>query len=317
MAGVWLTLLAGLAVGGCQSGEDAGHCTMAHVTDLPLERHGNAFFTTIMINGQSAKLLFDTGSTANLLLEKTAQRLGLSIDYYNTGHVIGVGGSREVGMVQSREVRMGNAHGEHLTFLTTPENAGGADGLLGMNFLYPFDLDLDFWGHRIGVYKALSGCRSPHVAMTKPLFAVDLAADSLQNQHKPGEAGTTIDISPAVYVSINGKRFVAVIDTGASHTVIFRDSARRAGLGQADLLAQTHMYGVGKRAVKGDVRMSAPVVIGDLAVMNMPLVVVDQRHLENVDILLGYDFITRVHIWISRSSGSVIMQYPPHPTPST
>jgi clan AA aspartic protease (TIGR02281 family) len=241
----------------------------------------------------------------------------LSIDYYNTGHVIGVGGSREVGMVQSREVRMGNAHGEHLTFLTTPENAGGADGLLGMNFLYPFDLDLDFWGHRIGVYKALSGCRSPHVAMTKPLFAVDLAADSLQNQHKPGEAGTTIDISPAVYVSINGKRFVAVIDTGASHTVIFRDSARRAGLGQADLLAQTHMYGVGKRAVKGDVRMSAPVVIGDLAVMNMPLVVVDQRHLENVDILLGYDFITRVHIWISRSSGSVIMQYPPHPTPST
>jgi len=309
----WLTLMAGLGVCGCQSGEDSGQCAMAHVTDLPLERRGNAFFTPIMINGQSAKLMFDTGAADNLLLETTVHRLGLSIRRSNRLHVEGIGGSREVGTVHSREVRLGNAHGEDLTFLTTPENAGNADGILGMDFLYKFDLDLDFWGHRVGLYKALSGCKAPSSAMTGSLYAVDLAPEPMET---PLLAGSAIVISPAVYVSINGELFRAIIDTGASHTSIFRDSARRAGLGNADVVGRAEIRGVGTRAVPADVRISAAVVIGDLTVNNMPMVVLDQRHMPEADILLGYDFVTRVHVWISRSSGTVIMQYPPQPTPT-
>jgi clan AA aspartic protease (TIGR02281 family) len=309
-------LLAGLAVCGCQNGEDAGHCAMAHVTDLPLVHQGNAFFTPIMINGQSAELLFDTGSDDNMLLETTAHRLGLSIQRYNEIHVEGIGGSREVGTVHSRQVRLGNAHGEDLTFLATPGNAGDEDGILGMNFLYPFDLDLDFWGHRIGLYKALSGCKTPHTAMTGSLYTVQLAPTPLEERYDHGELRPPHNLRSAIYVSINGERFRAVIDTGAPHTAMFRDSARRAGLDDADALGGASVIGVGSRAVKAQVRMSAAVVIGDLTVKNMPIVVLDQRHMPNTDILLGHDFVTRVHIWISRSSGTVIMQYPPQPTPA-
>jgi hypothetical protein len=33
-----------------------------------------------------------------------------------------------------------------------------------------------------------------------------------------------------------------------------------------------------------------------------------------VDVLLGEDFISRVHLWISYSSHTLIMQYPPKPS---
>jgi hypothetical protein len=69
--------------------------------------------------------------------------------------------------------------------------------------------------------------------------------------------------------------------------------------------------------VQSDLRISPPVVIGDLTISNMPILVLDQRHANDADMLLGYDFVTRVHVWISRSSDSVIMQYPPAATPLT
>jgi predicted aspartyl protease len=107
-----------------------------------------------------------------------------------------------------------------------------------------------------------------------------------------------------------------VIDTGAPHTVIFRDTARLANLLEGDVLQAGTITGVGTRNVHADLRLSAPVVIGDLTVMNMPVVVADQRHPSGVDMLLGYDFVTRTHLWIARAAKMLIMQYPPRATPA-
>jgi predicted aspartyl protease len=56
------------------------------------------------------------------------------------------------------------------------------------------------------------------------------------------------------------------------------------------------------------------VTIGDLIVKNMPVAVTDQR-LGDVDMLLGLPFTRQVHVWISNSSHTLIMQYPPAPSP--
>jgi clan AA aspartic protease (TIGR02281 family) len=305
---VW-ALPACLAVCGCQGGGASAGCQLVHVTDLDLVQQGYGFYTGIAINGRNVVLLFDTGGTENLLAESAARRIGMSVRTSGDAGVSGVGGSSETGEVHADNVRIGAAHGEDLTFATVPDRVyhGDADGILGMNFLYSFDMDLDFWGGRIGLYKAFGGCDTPHVVMTQPLYGVALA----QSQHDYG----VVDLGPAVYVSVNGKKLRATIDTGAAHTTIFRDSARRAGLDTADLLARTTMHGVGPRAVQAELRLSAPVAIGDLTVNNMPVFIANQRHPEDVDMLLGYDFVTRVHVWISRSSGTVVMQFPPRATP--
>jgi predicted aspartyl protease len=305
-------LLACLAVGGCQDSADNAPCRMVHVTDMKLIRHRRSFYTTIAINGQNADLLFDTGGEFNLLTDAAAKRLGLERTYTTLRRVEGVGGVSEIGAVRSKNVDIGAAHGADLTFSTisAEAQAGDEDGILGMNFLYGFDIDLDFWGGRIGLYKPLSGCRTPRAAMAEPLYVVPLAPPPLDTNDPLG-------LSPGIFVTVNGTRLRAVIDTGAQHSSIFRDSARRARVSEAVFVASTKSHGVGPRNVQSDLRISPPVVIGDLTISNMPILVLDQRHANDADMLLGYDFVTRVHVWISRSSDSVIMQYPPAATPLT
>jgi clan AA aspartic protease (TIGR02281 family) len=175
--------------------------------------------------------------------------------------------------------------------------------VLGMSFLHDYDLDIDFWGGRLGLYKAIGGCDTPRAALQQPLYSVDLADAS----HSA---------SPEVNVSVNGRLLRAVIDTGANQTSIFRDSARRVGLITGDVQRTTDFHGVGPRVVRAEERISAPLVIGDLTVNNLKVAILDQRHPGQEDMLLGYDFVTRVHLWISHSSNTVIMQYPPQASPT-
>ncbi len=277
---------------------------MAHVTDLPLVRRGHAFYTDMTINGQNAQVLLDTGSSQSMISESAAHRLGLHVSAVGMTNIVGVGGTRDTGTAWSREVRLGDAHGERLT-LTTIEDAGlrrGSEGILGMDFLYGFDIDLDVPGNRIRLYKAVTGCSAPRAVLGGALYSVDLVA-------LPGE------LSPVVTVSINGRQLRALIDTGSPGSLIFRDKAHWAGFAAGPPVGITVMRGFGPRAIKGEIRIGAPVQIGDLTVVNMPFVVAQQPHFGAIDMLLGYDFITRVHLWISHSSGTVIMQYPSSASP--
>ncbi len=55
--------------------------------------------------------------------------------------------------------------------------------------------------------------------------------------------------------------------------------------------------------------------VGELEILRLPVVLVDQNIPSGTDMLLGLDFIKRVHVWISYSSNSLIIQYPPRPSP--
>ncbi len=51
--------------------------------------------------------------------------------------------------------------------------------------------------------------------------------------------------------------------------------------------------------------------MGDLVFGNMKVAVLDEAAGDDTDMLLGADFQTKVHLWISYSSHTLIMQYPP------
>jgi clan AA aspartic protease (TIGR02281 family) len=312
-----VSALACASVAACQSGGEPGHCDLVHVTDVPVTVKHRKFFASIKINGQDVPVIFDTGATDNLITESTARRLGMSVHVSGYDYIEGIGGTTQAGEATSQNVRIGDAHGEKLKFTTVPDgmNFDEANGLLGMNFLNDFDLDLDFWEQKIGLYRAIGTCDAPYTAMAQPLYAVDLTTPQAE-QDPLRESGQLIDIGPAVTITINGVALRAEVDTGSFQTVIFRDSARRAGLLDGETIASSKFSGIGPHEVRGDVRMSAPIVIGDLTLLNVPVVVADQRHWQGVDVLLGYDFVTMIHLWISKSSKTLIMQYPPRPTPS-
>jgi hypothetical protein len=55
--------------------------------------------------------------------------------------------------------------------------------------------------------------------------------------------------------------------------------------------------------------------VGDWKILKLPVVRVDQSVPAGTDTLIGLDFLKRVHVWISQSSSSLIMQYPPSSSP--
>ena len=55
--------------------------------------------------------------------------------------------------------------------------------------------------------------------------------------------------------------------------------------------------------------------IGALQLNALPVAVADAQPSADVDLLLGYDFVSHVHVWLSHSSSTVFLQYPSQPTP--
>jgi hypothetical protein len=110
-----------------------------------------------------------------------------------------------------------------------------------------------------------------------------------------------------------------MIDTGANFSAIFRHTAERVGVHMEDASARQHGSGrgIGPQTV-ASVRMKLDTVdVGDLEFTNMPVEVLDDRRGDEVEMLLGEEFQRRVHLWISYSSHTLIMQYPPTASKAT
>ncbi len=55
---------------------------------------------------------------------------------------------------------------------------------------------------------------------------------------------------------------------------------------------------------------------GEVALHNMPVTVVDQHSAgDHIDMIIGMDILARMHVWISFSTNTLVLQYPPAATP--
>jgi clan AA aspartic protease (TIGR02281 family) len=115
-----------------------------------------------------------------------------------------------------------------------------------------------------------------------------------------------------VELFIDNRRLVALVDTGAWHSSIYRKTALSLGIRPEDLQRDPALKVNG--AVNAVMHVFPALTIGELTLRNARMVVLDDRKLDDTDILLGADFQRRVHLWISNSSHSLIMQYPPLPS---
>jgi predicted aspartyl protease len=286
---------------------ETGPCKLGIAADLPVTTSERAFFTSIGINNGTARVRVDTGSANNLLSASTATRLGMAQQMLMGAMVRGVGGARPVNLAVSDRVTLGGAHGNHIAFITAEDSTfpPGTDGLLGMDFLSQYDDDLDFQAGHLRLVRARGDCARANTPLPPPLYAVKFRT--------LGTAGP-----PIIDVVINGIKLSAVIDTGATLSLLFRPAAERLGLPVTSMLAGggRRINGIGSGSTRAAFGiLHEPVTIGALEISNLPMTIADQDSGAGVDMLLGYDFAKTVHLWISHSSQTVLMQYPAQPTP--
>ena len=298
-------------------------CRLGAVAVLQ-EHGGSSPIITIDINGRPANLVLDTGAGATTLTRSSAERLGVRMSELGF-EMYGVGGVRHVYRGIAARMRIGglSADGFSLAgqdFFDRPEDAE-LDGLFGMNLMAAYDVDLDLPGNHVVIYQADGNCGKPTVALQPPLYMVPL--EFIKN-----------DRQADVELSIDGHRIRAVIDSGAAKTVMFRSAASRLGVDMSALRASAHFgYGIGPRKVAMMEHVFEIVRIGDLQINNMRIEILDQADMGidtvhvgsrladpslgeagGEEMLLGADFMRKVHLWISHSSQTLIMQYPPQPS---
>ena len=292
---------------------------------LPVQHESDGQVVTVDINGHPANLVLDTGAFATTLKRVSAERLGVRMSQLDQD-TYGIGGTRHTYRGTAKHMRIGNVSADGmvlagLDFLDRPSDTG-IDGLFGMNMMAAYDIDLDLPGDHVVLYEADGSCRKPHVALAAPLYTVPLQFIEHDRQ---------ADIE----LSINGHPIRAVIDSGAARTILFRSAASRLGVDISALHAAGHAlgYGIGPRAAPMLQHVFETVQIGDLRINNMRIAVIDQAnasparvHVGSLlsdsslgetggeEMLLGADFMRKVHLWISHSSHTLIMQYPPQPS---
>ena len=319
-AGRWRAVAAaGLATLCCGAAPGCAACALEAVAVLPLTSVGGFLAFPADIGGKEADLILDTGASTTSLRLATASRFGISL-YPLEREYFGIGGWARAYRGMAWRLRVGSIDLDgHFVGGTSVALPQGLDGFLGMDVLATYDLDLDLAGRHAVVYEANGGCGTPTVALAPPLFAVPLAysRDDLQTE---------------VDVSIGGKRFRALIDSGAPVSAMFRRAASRLRLDMSALTtpqAQSSR-GVGGFAVRSFPHVFDSISIGTLVLHGFTVDVIDQADFGvrqvrtgslladssrgeagGEDMLLGVDFLRAVHVWISHSSQRLIMQYPP------
>jgi predicted aspartyl protease len=283
------------------------------VATLPLEARNDGLVTRVRLNGTEMNMLVDTGAQLTIIRAAAAKRLkleGTRLPIILTG----IGGERYVDGFRAKTFEIGKLHGQNLTMmvadvadLASDQTDGNSiDGILGMDFLAQYDIDLDLPENKIRLFKPIRGCHSARAALEEPLYTQPMYWQ-----------GVALVASAVVPVGIGGRHLLALIDSGATSTAIYRNVKYRAGLTTADLARDPRSYtrGVGPRKVATVEHRVAALTIGDITIQHLPITVMDERSDDQADMLLGRDFLSRVHVWLSFSSRTVVMQLPPRPSP--
>ena len=238
------------------------------------------------VDGVPVAFILDTGARVSTVFEPAATTLGLPTSFENRHVLIGTGGAVFARDATIAILRLGNMVGRNVRFVTAGRWHGRIDGLplaglFGGDFLANYDVAFDLPAHRVSLYREQS-CGDhlrpwPGVAYRLPFRLVN---------------GTEVDLP----IAINGHVVPAVLDSGASRTVLDRDAGRMGGATDAALAADPATIGTGIDGNRNPMRLHrfdslqvgperfAPSVVevGDTGVT-----------------LLGADYLRGRRVWIS------------------
>lgn len=291
-------------------------CRMSPVSRLPFTPAHGHLLVSVDFNEKPAEMIFDTGAFSTLITPDAAARLQLAHmrgeltggPIANGGMIAtmgGVGGGRSAMAVTARTIDVGGLKARNFNLFAADIGTSFADGLLSIDLISKYDVDLDFPENQIILYYPIGNCSAPSAFLEGPLYAAPLLP-----------FGT--DRRPRIKLSIGGQDVIALVDTGATHSVIFRRAAARLGLdlqSLADTDRHVRVGGIGAKTLDAITHVFPSVTIGDLSIENMHVDIVNDRSMgDDVEILLGNNFQRAVHLWISYSSGTLIMQAPPRPS---
>jgi tetratricopeptide (TPR) repeat protein len=279
----------------------ADECQLTDFGTLPVEMVGDKATTVVKINGQSARLIIDTGAFYNLMSPASAASFGLTTKPMPFGFRLGgVGGTTNAQQARVKEFGILDSTLKNIDFLVGGTDIG--NGLIGANLLDLLDLEIDLAHGKVTLFKS-QHCEKASLAY----WAKDGAYNVVDTEPSPRDS----DRRTFVSVMLNGKKLHALIDSGAAATVLSRIAAERAGIdmnGPNVKRGPSH-FGIGRKLID---TWTVPVdafSVGTETIQHSQMQVLDGALGEGVDMLLGVDFILAHHMFIANSSKKIYFTY--------
>lgn len=285
-------------------------CRVVKLTSLPIEFAGLRPTLQGTFNGVALHLLMDSGSYTTLLFPAGVHKAGLE-PLHSDALGIGVGGTTHNDLVLAKEVEIGPSRGNNMRFLeATSTTDTTADGLLGADYLFRTDLEVVLKDKQVTFLQA-EGCGD------RPISYWDPDAPWIDSRDH-GEQ----DRRQEVEVKINGRTFTALLDSGATRSVLDVNAAQKIGLtpDTAGTVSAGESGGVGSRKMAVRRAPLDSFEIGPEAIRHTTIQIADlygaarndhgqQMVVKGPDLILGADFMRAHHLLFAPSQHRLYFTY--------
>ena len=295
------------------AGAASAACELKEISEFHITMDGNEPLVDASINGHPVRFLVDMGSSNTFITRLGAKTLGLTPHRMSNITFYGVGGGEVPSETIIDDLKIGNtyAHKADMIVLGNGLRSDKFVGLLGRDVLSQADIEFDLANGAMRIFKP-KGCDGDQVVYwNKPYSLATIVPENDPNGLK-------------IYVTLNGQKAIASVDTGAYTSVVTTAMAVRAGITPTTETPHGSSSGISGGVVPTSVAIFPTLAIGDEAIKNAKLRIADlygadvktttgtlvaHRVLDASDMLLGADFIRAHRIYVARSQGKVYFSY--------
>ncbi len=265
--------------------QDKQKCDLDRFSVLPISTMPDGRFTIPAdVNGRKLDFLVDTGGVTATIEGKQARWLQLTPKFSNGG-LRGVAGDTMNNYTVISKFSLGRLEGTDLAAFIDNRLPTGADGTISPDMMRHYDVDIDMLRGTLSLFSQ-KHCAGQVVYWTRTGYVV-LPMRVESNGH--------IRVS----VTLDGAQITALLDTGATHSVIAMHAAKAAGVSEnsPDLKLVTDKDAKYKR-------YDYPFKLLDfngVAVSKPRVQIVSDDYLpgKDTDMIVGISLLRRLHLYIA------------------
>lgn len=260
-----------------------GQCE--HLATVALSFDNGPLLPTVevKVNGVVRRFLLDTGSDATMLSARFKNGAKRS-----AGSIGGFEGRARLGTVSLDSLAVGPIAEKRVTVPVELDDSVVSehwDGILGADYLSKYDIEISYVGQQLVFHRA-NGC--------VPEWAP-------QGRNMPLSAGASP--IPRIEVKAGQARTLAVVDTGASGSLIRAEFLRLAFPGHTVSPTRSKVAGFGEARSNMGTSVVGPLSIGSMQFDKLRMHVVMARNTADPDgLILGGDFFSDKRVFLSSST---------------
>lgn len=302
-----LAMTCALTVRSLPAAADA-RCKLVLVEEWKVRWVNNHLVIDGAINGQPIGVMLDTGATRTIMFRSAAARLGLLPRRSKSNSIQGVGGPSQLSSAYIDEFRLGQSTRKGWRMIIAGERDFGADMavVLGEDFFRQFDVEFDLSENAVRLFQSRD-CLGQSLAYWNEGGADQLAFESS-------------DLQPQILVPVrlNGNAISAVLDSGASSTVVNRTVAARLGVNpdSPNVVYGGKGSGIGEELVDRWIAPFESLEIGKEIISNPKIALAEldrstafARLDTETPMLLGLDFLRRHRVLVAHSQRKMYFTY--------